>query len=199
MSANDNTTINYNDLSKLNKFQKFFYDYGRFHRNIINILIHIVCIPIITLTFFLMFDHLSFKILNLPFNLFYIIFAIWVPIYIYTDFFTGLITSIQYPLLYHLVKPYMYSFSLLGLSPAQTVVALHIVSWLLQFIGHGKFEKRKPALMDNPMLMFNAPVFVVMEILMLFGYRKNEIMEAQKYIDADISQFRMLRKNKKIE
>ena len=49
------------------------------------------------------------------------------------------------------------------------------------------------------MLMFNAPVFVVMEILMLFGYRKNEIMEAQKYIDADISQFRMLRKNKKIE
>jgi 2-hydroxy fatty acid dioxygenase len=194
MSTNDKPTINYNDPSSLNKFQRFFYEYGRYHRNTINILIHIVCIPIITLTFFLMFDHLSFKILNLPFNTFYIIFAIWVPIYIYTDFFTGLITSIQYPLLYYWVKPYMYSFTLFGLSPAQSIVVIHVVSWLLQFIGHGKFEKRKPALMDNVLLMFNAPVFVVMEILMVLGYRQKEIRETQRYIDADIAQFRKTKK-----
>jgi uncharacterized membrane protein YGL010W len=181
---------NYNDPSSLNKFQKFFFEYGRYHRNLVNVLIHVACIPVIALTFFLMFDHLSYKILNLSFNLFYVIFAIWIPIYIYTDFLTGLITSIQYPLLYHLIKPYMYSFAIFGLSPAQSIVLIHVVSWILQFIGHGKYEKRKPALMDNVLLMFNAPVFVVIEILILFDYRKAEIEETYKYIDANIVEFR---------
>lgn len=180
--------INYEDKSKLNKFQKFFFDYGRYHRNPVNIIIHLIFIPIITLTFFLMFDYLSFKILDLKFNIFYIIYLFWVPIYIYTDFITGFITSAMYPILYFYTK--QINCEILGLSYIHSIILLHIFAWIIQFIGHGVFEKRKPALMDNPILMFNAPVFVLIEILYWLGYRNGEINETFKYIDADIKEFK---------
>jgi uncharacterized membrane protein YGL010W len=183
---------NYNDKSQLNKFQKFFFDYGRYHRNPINILIHLIFIPLITLTFFLMFDHLSFKVLTLKFNIFYIIYGFWVPIYIYTDFITGLITSALYPLLYLYTKDV--SFEIFGFSYIHSIILLHIFGWIVQFIGHGVFEKRKPALMDNPILMFNAPVFVLIEILYWLGYKKEEIQETFKFIDADIKEFKNSKK-----
>jgi len=46
------------------------------------------------------------------------------------------------------------------------------VSWIAQFIGHGAFEGRAPALLDNLVQAFVlAPFFVFMEFLFKFGYR----------------------------
>lgn len=182
------STPDLTDSTKLNKFQKFFYEYGKYHRNPLNVIIHILCIPIITLTFFLMFDHISYNIFKLSFNVFFIIYAIWVPIYIYTDFITGAFTSALYPALYYLTRHH--ELSVFGLNTFQSVVLLHVAGWILQFIGHGVYEKRKPALMDNLLLMFNAPVFVTIELFYLMGYRKNEISETLKYIDANIAEYR---------
>ncbi|KAI9719130.1 MAG: hypothetical protein M1828_006312 [Chrysothrix sp. TS-e1954] len=51
-------------------------------------------------------------------------------------------------------------------------LALHIASWVAQFIGHGIFEGRAPALLDNLVqALFLAPLFVWLEILFYFGYR----------------------------
>jgi uncharacterized membrane protein YGL010W len=175
-------------IDNLNKFQKFFYEYGKYHRNPMNILIHVICIPIITLTFFLIFDDISFSKFKLPFNIFYVIYAIWVPIYIYTDVVIGGLTSIFYPALYYLTRET--DFSCFGMSNFQIVLLIHVVAWVLQFIGHGAFEGRKPALMDNLLLMFNAPVFVFIEIFFFLGYKKEEISETLKYIDADILEYR---------
>ena len=51
-------------------------------------------------------------------------------------------------------------------------VAVHIFSWIAQFIGHGLFEGRAPALLDNlSQAIFLAPFFVWIEILFFFGYR----------------------------
>jgi stalled ribosome alternative rescue factor ArfA len=39
-------------------------------------------------------------------------------------------------------------------------VAVHVVSWIAQFVGHGKYEGRKPALLDNLVqALFLAPLF----------------------------------------
>ena len=51
-------------------------------------------------------------------------------------------------------------------------IGIHIVSWVAQFAGHGLFEGRAPALLDNlSQAFFLAPFFVWMEILFFFGYR----------------------------
>lgn len=59
-----------------------------------------------------------------------------------------------------------------GITASYYALGVHIVSWIAQFIGHGKFEGRAPALLDNLVqALFLAPFFVWFEILFFFGYR----------------------------
>ncbi|WFD17867.1 hypothetical protein MCAP1_000076 [Malassezia caprae] len=49
---------------------------------------------------------------------------------------------------------------------------LFVVSWILQFYGHGVHEGRAPALLDNLLgALVLAPLFVFVETLFFFGYR----------------------------
>ncbi|XWS51152.1 hypothetical protein CRYUN_Cryun12cG0152900 [Craigia yunnanensis] len=61
----------------------------------------------------------------------------------------------------------------LGYSLAwKVVLAAQLFCWTGQFVGHGVFEKRAPALLDNLVQAFvMAPFFVLLEALQsLFGY-----------------------------
>ena len=47
----------------------------------------------------------------------------------------------------------------------QAVLAFHVVCWIAQFVGHGVFEKRAPALLDSVDQAFiTAPLFVLLEV-----------------------------------
>ncbi|KAH3687375.1 hypothetical protein WICPIJ_001652 [Wickerhamomyces pijperi] len=47
-----------------------------------------------------------------------------------------------------------------------------VIGWIVQFIGHGFFEKRAPALLDNLLqALVLAPFFVVFEAIFLLGLR----------------------------
>ena len=51
-------------------------------------------------------------------------------------------------------------------------IGIEIVAWIAQFVGHGAYEGRAPALLDNLVQAFVlAPFFVFMELLFMFGYR----------------------------
>ncbi|KAG7726862.1 hypothetical protein KL933_003145 [Ogataea haglerorum] len=61
-------------------------------------------------------------------------------------------------------------------------LAVHVSGWIAQFFGHGYYEKRAPALLDNliqPLVL--APYFVLWEIAFEFGYRRDlkKAMEKQ--------------------
>lgn len=59
-----------------------------------------------------------------------------------------------------------------GMQANYAAIGVHVVSWLVQFVGHGVFEGRAPALLDNLVqAIFLAPFFVWLEILFAFGYR----------------------------
>ncbi|XP_052875488.1 2-hydroxy-palmitic acid dioxygenase mpo1-like isoform X2 [Gossypium arboreum] len=61
----------------------------------------------------------------------------------------------------------------LGYSLAWKVVLVsQLLCWTGQFLGHGIFEKRAPALLDNLVqALLMAPFFVLLEVLQsLFGY-----------------------------
>ena len=62
---------------------------------------------------------------------------------------------------------------------------IHVASWIAQFIGHGKYEGRAPALLDNLFqAIFLAPLFVWLEVLFDWGYRP----ELKKRLDAGVAE-----------
>lgn len=74
---------------------------------------------------------------------------------------------------------------------------IHIVSWLAQFVGHGKFEGRAPALLDNLVqALLLAPLFVWMEVLFFFGYRPELKARMDKNVETEIAKFRKEQKAK---
>lgn len=78
-------------------------------------------------------------------------------------------------------------------------IAVHVVSWVLQFIGHGMFEGRAPALLDNLFqAIFLAPLFVWLELLFMVGYRPELKKRVDKAVEAEIAKFHA-RKAKKAE
>lgn len=70
-------------------------------------------------------------------------------------------------------------------------IALHVICWLAQFVGHGFFEGRAPALLDNLVqAVFLAPFFVWMEILFFLGYRPELKRRLDKAVEQEIEKFR---------
>jgi uncharacterized membrane protein YGL010W len=82
-----------------------------------------------------------------------------------------------------------------GAAANKWAIALHVVSWIAQFIGHGKFEGRAPALLDNLVqALFLAPFFVWFEILFYFGYRPELKSRLDKAVVVEIKKFRNSKK-----
>lgn len=67
-------------------------------------------------------------------------------------------------------------------------VGVHIISWILQFIGHGKYEGRKPALLDNLVqALFLAPLFVWYEVLFKLGFYKGLKRDVEAAIEVEVA------------
>jgi len=89
--------------------------------------------------------------------------------------------------------------SLLNANPAfttQIALTVNIVSWVAQFIGHGLFEKRSPALFDNLFqAVFLAPLFVWLELLFALGYRSELKARVAKATDKELAKLRAAQAN----
>lgn len=58
-------------------------------------------------------------------------------------------------------------------------------------MGHGAFEGRAPALLDNLVqALFLAPFFVWMEILFFVGYRPELKLRVDKAVEQEIKKYR---------
>jgi uncharacterized membrane protein YGL010W len=69
--------------------------------------------------------------------------------------------------------------------------AINIACWIAQFVGHGKFEGRAPALLDNLVqAIFLAPFFVWFEILFMLGYRPELKRRIDQAVELEIQKFR---------
>merc|ERR1719339_232421 len=73
----------------------------------------------------------------------------------------------------------------------QAVLAFHVAAWIAQFIGHGVFEGRAPALLDSwDQAFITAPLFVLLEVLFFFGYRNNFYKECMKEVEQNVLEFK---------
>ena len=70
-------------------------------------------------------------------------------------------------------------------------LALSFIGWAAQLIGHGAFEGRAPALLDNLVqALFLAPFFVWMEVLFYLGYRPELKARLDKAVQLEIEKYR---------
>ncbi|KAJ5999952.1 hypothetical protein N7481_000361 [Penicillium waksmanii] len=177
--------------------------YGAYHNNPVNVAIHITCVPILLFTGIVLAcnspallpapEALRFE--YLPAN------AGTIGAFIYAFFYVllepvagGLIA----PLVIGSAAAGNYLLGTHGMVVNYWAGGIHVVSWLAQFVGHGKFEGRAPALLDNLVqALLLAPLFVWMEILFFFGYRPELKERMDKSVEKEIEKFRREKEVKK--
>jgi len=153
--------------------EKHFVFYGTYHRDPTNVMIHIIFVPALMFTMMLWTANVRLA-----------------PDSVTTSPYANLstLTATAYAVLYALLEPmagtllapYVVAQSLVGTylverfgNDANKIAGIvQLFSWVCQFIGHGVYEKRAPALLDNLVqALFLAPLFVWLEVLFMFGYR----------------------------
>ncbi|GAV85230.1 DUF962 domain-containing protein [Cephalotus follicularis] len=153
--------------------EKHFAFYGAYHRNPVNIVIHTLFVWPILFTSLVLFYFIP-------------------PVYNLSQ--VGFLPSGFFDQRYLAAR--------LGFSLAwKVVLAAQLFCWTGQFLGHGVFEKRAPALLDNLAQAFlMAPFFVLLEVLQtLSGYEPYPGFHAsvQARIDAEIKEWQE-KKHKKM-
>ncbi|CAL9102497.1 unnamed protein product [Musa textilis] len=180
--------------------ERHFAFYGAYHSNPINVLIHMLFVWPIFYTSLLIFQftppffhlHLHLPLpgggdaLTLPFNFAFVGALVYAVFYLFMDKKAGSLAAVLCFLCWfgsHVLA------ARLGFSLAwKVVLAAQLFCWSFQFIGHGMFEKRAPALLDNLSQAFlMAPFFVLLEALSLLGYEPYPGFHAsvRSKIDAD--------------
>ncbi|KAK7824027.1 putative endoplasmic reticulum membrane protein c16e8.02 [Quercus suber] len=163
--------------------EKHFAFYGAYHSNRINIAIHMVFVWPIFFTALLMLyftpslfslPHLEVFLFGTHFvlvlNFGFLLALIYSVFYFCLDVKAGSLAALLCAICWVASS---FIASRLGFSLAWKVVLVaQILCWTVQFIGHGIFEGRAPALLDNLVQAFiMAPFFVLLEALQtFFGY-----------------------------
>lgn len=172
--------------------------YGSYHAHPTNIKIHIIFVPILMFVMMSMGANVPLPLPLVPLD--------------YANLSTAVaaVYSVGYVLLSPLpgaiLAPYVLAQALVGSYSVHHVdgfnryaAAVQVVSWVSQFIGHGVYEGRAPALLDNIMqALFLAPLFVWIEVLFMLGWNQ----ELKHRLDGQIAQKRKemdLAKKKKAE
>ncbi|KAL1795146.1 hypothetical protein ACET3X_006962 [Alternaria dauci] len=169
--------------------------YGAYHHNKVNVGIHLLCVPPILLTSFLLLTNTPavplpawLSVPNLPLNVGTVGAVLYSTLYILMEPVAGAMLA---PILIggtayanHLTSTY-------GATANSWAGAVNIACWIAQFVGHGKFEGRAPALLDNLVqAIFLAPFFVWFEILFKLGYRPELKRRIDQAVEVEIAKFK---------
>ncbi|GAA5977003.1 hypothetical protein JCM5350_007524 [Sporobolomyces pararoseus] len=185
-------------MSKLLNLEDQFTFYAAYHTNKYNVLIHIFCVPTILFTALVLSHGIpgaaksftSFQLgqttidLTFPF--------LWAA-------GNALYFILLEPVAGLLYAPILFSFGHLSnlLYSNHHDVAMKyagiafVASWIAQFIGHGKFEGRAPALLDSLLQSLVLAVFFVwLEVLFFLGYRPQLFKMLQNKTGVEVAKYR---------
>lgn len=159
--------------------ERHFAFYGAYHSNPVNVLIHVLFVWPIFYTSLVLF-HFTPPIVHLPIsfagvdgidlNFGFVAALFYGLFYLAMDRKAGFLAALLCILCWFGSDRLA---GRLGFSLAwKVVLASQLFCWTSQFIGHGVFEKRAPALLDNlSQALLMAPFFVLLEVLQsFFGY-----------------------------
>ena len=169
-----------------------FLNYYEYHTNPVNQIIHFVFVPVLTFSFTMLLTSMGIKwpILSSIFspenpyvmNIGFLFITLLIIYYLLLDRFTGSILAVE------LISFLILSVHLYGTLNRTTyffVIALtQLVGWGTQFAGHGIWEGRRPALVDNGLQVFIAPLFVMVEAMFFLGLKQDLKKEVEQKLKA---------------
>ncbi|ORX56996.1 DUF962-domain-containing protein [Hesseltinella vesiculosa] len=183
-------------VSDLFNLKKQLVQYGSYHNNKANVAIHMIFVPTILWTVMVFFAK-SGQVLAVPAS------AKWLKAVGPNAAFLATATITSYYAILDPIAAALYSPVLYGMLYTATqfqrtnpnankiALAIHAISWIFQFLGHGVAEKRKPRLMDNFMqAMVSAPYFVWFELLFSLGYRPKLYKTVMSEVEQNVAAFR---------
>nr|XP_043638602.1 2-hydroxy-palmitic acid dioxygenase mpo1 [Erigeron canadensis] len=193
-------------MAKIGLFdlENHFAFYGAYHSNPVNIFIHMLFVwPILFTSLVILYFtpplvNLDFLPYSLVLNYGFLFTVIYAGFYVGLDVkagsFAGLLCFLCWVFGSFVAQH-------LGFSLAwKVVLAAQIFCWTGQFIGHGIFEKRAPALLDNLTQAFlMAPFFVLLETLqMVVSYEPYPGFHAsvKAKVDANIEEWKESKQKK---
>ncbi|KAK1710977.1 hypothetical protein BDP67DRAFT_406372 [Colletotrichum lupini] len=175
--------------------------YGAYHHNTVNIGIHMACVPIILFSGFCLATNTGtliplpswLTVPNLDLNLGTLAALTWGGLYVLLEPVAGTLLAVICLAAtaagnhFRVENPTLTN---------QAAIGIHIACWIFQFIGHGAFEGRAPALLDNLVqAVFLAPLFAWLEFLFKLGYRQELKGRVDKAVEKEIAKFRASKAN----
>ena len=153
--------------------------YAHYHRDRRNIVTHFVGIPLIFLAIGVLLASPVWPVAGLaltPAWLMWGITSLWYLSrgHVFLGLATSVVNGVLMALAHHLLtlpQPW-------GMVAWQLGVALFVIGWVFQFVGH-YFEGRKPAFVDDIVGLLVGPMFVVAEWLMALGLLKDLHQQVQ--------------------
>lgn len=138
--------------------------YKSYHSDRVNVLIHAIFVPTILYSSLVMLYEI--KTIN-GWTAAHLIVGIFSSYYMVLDAKAGALASAIMGCTTHGISSGYLHISV------KAALALFSAGWISQFIGHGVFEHRKPALLDNlAQSLITAPFLILFELLFRIGFYK---------------------------
>jgi uncharacterized membrane protein YGL010W len=146
--------------------------YASYHRDRRNVATHFVGIPMIVLALAVLLSRPQWHIAFLPFGATpaLVLFICATLYYICLDLTLGLAMAVVSAV--SLVIGAQLAMASTAIW-AGSGIALFVVGWVFQFVGHAAYEHRKPAFADDLIGLLIGPLFVLAELLFGFGWRRS--------------------------
>lgn len=144
--------------------------YAAYHRDRRNIATHLVGIPMIVLSLAVLLSRPAWSIAALPFAVSpaFVLFGSITLYYLVLDVSPGLMMVAISALCLACGNWLAAQNTLIWLAVG---IGLFVIGWIIQFIGHAAYERRKPAFVDDLIGLLIGPLFVLAEVLFGFGWR----------------------------
>lgn len=152
----------------MNTLERLVLSYSAYHRDPRNTFTHFFGVPLVVFALFIPLGWFRFIHAEDGVTFAFVFFCVMTIWYLKVDLVVGLIVA---PLSWGL----LYAADQISRLPFREstlwFAASFVLGWMIQLLGH-YFEGRKPALVDNLSQVFNAPIFLAVELLFLLGRRK---------------------------
>lgn len=152
--------------------------YAAYHKDATNKAIHFVFVPLIIWSAMgLLVQAGTWSLGTMDVTLAHLVAVVLLAYYLYLDFPLGVAMVLFFTVLLVTVLQVQDS---LGGRAWMLFLAVFVGSWIAQLVGHAAFEHRKPALADNVLQVFVAPIFVMAEWAFAIGLRRRLHEEVQR-------------------
>ena len=154
--------------------------YASYHRNMRNVITHIIGIPIIVVSVAALLARLTLEVNGVTLSAAMLMAAASILFYLRLDIGLGLIMAVL------MSGSVIIGTEVAALPMMQWLVisvGSFVVGWIIQFIGH-YFEGRKPAFVDDLSGLAIGPLFVTVEVLFMLGLRRDLREAMQQRVNA---------------